>query len=91
MKQFLLGSFTGTMISILVGYFWFYPICKTNWRNVGKNNGAIDTSCKLYKKTESLFGAKKSDEVVISSFASCKEVDIVVVEKDGILTIRATP
>jgi hypothetical protein len=88
MKQYLLGIFTGFMISALVGYFLFYPIYKKNWRDVGENDGSINLSCELYKKTEKLFGAKKDNETLVSILTSCKDVEIVVVEKDGILTIR---
>jgi hypothetical protein len=88
MKQYLLGTFTGFMISALVGYFLFYPIYKKNWRDVGEKDGSIKLSCELYKKTEKLFGAKRNNENLVSNFTSCKEVEIVVVEKNGILTIR---
>jgi len=88
-KMFFLGLVVGIIINTLAIYFLYYPICKDNWKEVGQNDGRIEMSCEIYKKTKEVFGVLDGEDV-IETLGACKDASIVIIKKDTGLTIKVT-
>jgi hypothetical protein len=84
----LLSFLLGSLITLLVTYFGYIQYCKSNWEKQGYNTGYIKAHYDIYQKVKNELGELSSNSKS-KDFFSVKDIDVVMVNIDGIQTLRA--
>jgi hypothetical protein len=89
--SFIAGSIVGVAIAAAVGRFIVYPAVAREKEEFGRNQGYASGQIDVAAKIPAALGSDFSKDEKYTLFHQVKDVDVVVVERNGIKTLRVYP
>ena len=88
MQKFLSGLLVGCLVTALVVYFAVVPHVRESSRAVGMNDGEIAARDEIARKILSSIGTDLIPDERILPIFEVKAITVVVVERNGVKTLR---
>lgn len=89
--SFIIGLIVGVVIIAAVGRYLIYPAVAREKEEFGRNQGYATGQIDIARKIPATLGSDFSKDEKHSVFYQIKDVDVVVVERNGVKTLRVNP
>lgn len=89
MRNLVIGFASGCAVAAGIFYFLLVPEIRDSYRAVGYNDGTISAKLDVAQKVKGIFGSDLSTNEPHQQLFVVKTTSVVVVERNGVKTIRA--